>query len=68
MDSLDKEPKLKKMDTIFGTWNIRSLYRAGLLSTVAEISIYTLDLVGEQVRWDRGGSEPAGEYIFWKGE
>jgi hypothetical protein len=70
MDSLDKRPKLKKMDMRFGTWNVRSLYRAGSFMTVVkEISIYKLDLVGVQVIWDRGVTEPAGEYTFflWKG-
>jgi hypothetical protein len=45
------------------TWNVRSLYRAGSLMTVAkETSKYKLDLVGiQEVRWDRGGTEPAGE-------
>jgi hypothetical protein len=33
-DSLDKRPKRKKMDMRFGTWNVRSLYRAGSLRTV----------------------------------
>jgi hypothetical protein len=49
------------MDMRFGTWNVRSLYKAGSLMTVArEISKYELDLVGVQVvRWDRGGTEPA---------
>jgi hypothetical protein len=28
-DSLDKRPKRKKMNMIFGTWNVRSMYRAG---------------------------------------
>jgi hypothetical protein len=35
-DSLEKRPKLRKMDVTFGTWNIRSLYRAGSLITVAK--------------------------------
>jgi hypothetical protein len=35
-DSLDKRPKLKKMDMRFGTWNMRSMYRAGSLRAVAE--------------------------------
>jgi exonuclease III len=55
----------------FGTWNVRSLNRAGSLRAVAEeISKYKLDLVGvQEVSWDRGGTEPAGEYTFlWKGE
>jgi hypothetical protein len=48
------------MDTKFVSWNVRSMYRAGLLRTVAEdISKYKLYLVGVE---DRGGSEPAGKY------
>jgi hypothetical protein len=49
-----------------GTWNIRNLYRAGSLTTVAgEITTYKLDRVGVQgVRWDKGGTKPAGDYIF----
>jgi hypothetical protein len=55
----------KKMDVRSGTWNVRNMYRAGSLWAVAgEISKYKLDLVEVQiVRWDRGGTEPAGEYI-----
>jgi hypothetical protein len=33
-DSLDKGPKQRNMDTRLGTWNVRSLYRAGSLVTV----------------------------------
>jgi hypothetical protein len=33
-----------------------------------EISKYKLDLVGVQVRWDRGGTKPAGEYTFFYGK
>jgi hypothetical protein len=37
------------MDTRFVTWNVRSMYRAGLLRTVAEdISKYELHIVGVQ--------------------
>jgi hypothetical protein len=37
------------MDMGFGEWNVRSLYRARLLMTVAqEISKYKLHLVGVQ--------------------
>jgi hypothetical protein len=36
MDSLDKGPKLNKMDMRFGTLNIRSMYRSALLRTVEE--------------------------------
>jgi hypothetical protein len=65
----DKRPKQKKMDMRFGTCNVRSMYRAGLLRVLAEeISKYKLHLVGVQVRWDRGGTEPAGQYTFFYGK
>jgi hypothetical protein len=49
-DSLDKWPNRKKMDMRFGTWNVRSMYRSGLLRAVMqEITKYKLDLVGVQV-------------------
>jgi hypothetical protein len=39
----------KEKDMRFGTWNVRSMYRAGLLRAVAEeMSKYKLDLVGVQ--------------------
>jgi hypothetical protein len=51
------------------TWNVRSLYRAGSLVTVSwELSKYKFDLVGVQVRWEGGGTEPAGEYTFFYGK
>jgi exonuclease III len=58
------------MDMRFGTWNVRSMYRAGSLGAVAvEISKHKLDLVGVQdVRWNGGGNEPAGEYTFFYGK
>jgi hypothetical protein len=64
---LDKCHKLKKMDMRFFAWNVRSLYRAGSLMTVMEvISKFKLDLVGvQEVRWDRGGTEPGDECTFF---
>jgi hypothetical protein len=57
------------MDMRFGTWNVRSLCRAGSLMTVAkEISKYKLDLVGVEVRWDRNGADSAGVYTFFCGK
>jgi hypothetical protein len=58
------------MDLRFGTWNVRSLYRAGSLMAVASgISKLKLDLVGvQEVRWDGGCTEPAGEYTFFYGK
>jgi exonuclease III len=58
------------MDMRFCTWNVRSLYRAGSLGAVEEeISKYKLDLVGvQEVRWNGGGTESAGEYTFFYGK
>jgi exonuclease III len=52
------------MDIRFGTWNVRSLHRARSLVTVSkELSKYKSDSVGvQEVRWDGGGTELAGEY------
>jgi hypothetical protein len=57
------------MDMRFGTWNVRSLYRSGSLTTVSgELEEYKLDLVGvQEVRWVKGGTEPAGDYTFFYG-
>jgi hypothetical protein len=58
------------MDMRSGMWNVRSLYRAGSLLTVSrELAIYKLDLVGvQEVIWEGGGTEPAGEYTFLYGK
>jgi exonuclease III len=42
------------MDIRFGTWNVRSWYRASSLQTVSkELPKYKLDLVGvQEVRWE----------------
>jgi hypothetical protein len=58
------------MDKRFGTWNVRSLYRAGSLMTVSrELSRYRLDLVGTQeVSWEGSGILPTGEYTFFYGK
>jgi hypothetical protein len=56
----------------FGIWNVRSMYRAASLRVVLvgeEISKYKLALVGvEEVRWDGGGTERAGEHTFFYGK
>ena len=42
-------PKKWKRNMRFGTWNVRSLYRPGSITTAAkELSSYKLDLVGIQ--------------------
>jgi hypothetical protein len=50
----------------FRTWNIISLYRSGSFITAArELPRYIVDLVGAQkVRWDKGGTVRAGDYVF----
>jgi hypothetical protein len=46
------------MDMRFGTWNVRSLHRAGSLMTISrELVRYKLHLVGVQVRWYGKGNE-----------
>jgi exonuclease III len=58
------------MDMRFGTWNVRSLYRAGLVKMLArELEKYKLDLVGvQEVRWEKGGTERTEDYTFFYGE
>jgi exonuclease III len=43
----------------FGTWNVRCMYKAGSLKTVArELRKHKLDLVGvQEVRWEKEGTE-----------
>ena len=50
-----------------GTWNVRSLYRAGSLKAAArELGRYKLDVVGVQEdRWDKGGTVREGDYDFF---
>ena len=51
----------------FGTWNVRSLYRAGSLTAAArELAKYKLDLVGvQEVRWD--GKSRVYNFSYGKG-
>ena len=53
----------------FGTWDVRSLYRAGSITAAArELARYKLDLVGVQdIRWGSGDTVRAGDYIFFYG-
>jgi len=54
----------------FGTCNVRSLYRAGSFTAATrELARYKLDVVGvQEVRWDKGGTVRAGDYIFFYGK
>jgi hypothetical protein len=51
----------------FGVWNVRSLYRAGLLTAAArELARYKLNLVRVlELRWETGGTVRAGDYNFF---
>jgi hypothetical protein len=50
----------------FGTWNVRSLYRSGSISTIArKLTRHKLDLGGVQrVKWDTEGPLRAGDFVF----
>jgi hypothetical protein len=63
------QPKHRRMDMRFGTWNVRSLYRSGSFKTVArELVKYKWDLLSvQEVRWDKGGTERAEDYTFFYG-
>ena len=47
----------RNRDIVLGTWNVRSLYKAGALMAAArELARYKLDLVGvQEVRWEKEG-------------
>ena len=64
------QPKQWKRGVTFGTWNVRSLYGAGLLTAAAmELARYKLDLVGvEEVMWDKVCMVRAGDYNFLYGK
>jgi hypothetical protein len=55
---------------LLGTWNVRSLYRAGsLIAAARELATYKLDLVGvQEVRWDKEGTVKVGDYSFFYGK
>jgi len=46
---LEEVSRNKKRDILLGTWNVRSLYRAGsLMAAARELARYKLDLLGVQ--------------------
>jgi hypothetical protein len=59
-----------RRDIKLGTWNVRSLYRAGYLKAVSrELARYKLVVVGvQEVRWDKEGTVRAGDYNFFYGK
>jgi hypothetical protein len=68
---MEKNPKMgRKTHACYDIFLSISQHRRGSLMGVArEISKPKLHLVGvKEVRWDRGGTEPAGEYTFSYGK
>ena len=57
----------KKRDKRFETWNVGSLYRAGSL-TAATRELARLNLVGVQIRSNKGGTVRVGCYNFFYGK
>ena len=60
----------RNRDILLGTWNVRSLYRAGsLIAAARQLARYKLDLVGvQEVRWEKEGTVKAGDYSFFYGK
>jgi hypothetical protein len=51
------------------TWNVKSLYRSGSLTSVArELVRYRSDLVSVKVRWEKGGTVRERDYTFFCGK
>ena len=68
-DSLVR-PKQQRRDVRYGTWDVRSPYRAGSHTAAArELTIYEVDFVDlQEVRWDKGGTVREGNsnFFLWK--
>ena len=60
----------RNRDILLGTWNVRSLYRAGALMAAArELARCKLDFVGvQEVRWEKEDPVKAGDYGFFHGK
>jgi hypothetical protein len=56
------------MDVRFGTWNVRSLYTIDSSKKVeSDLGRYKL-VEAQEVGWEKGGTERAGDYIFFYGQ
>jgi exonuclease III len=60
----------RNRDILLGTWNVRSLYRAGsFMAATRELARYKLDLVCvQEVRWDKEDTVKVGDYSFFYGK
>ena len=63
----DKVSRKIHREMKLGTWNVRSLYRAGSLKAAErELARYKLDVVGvQEFRWDKEGTGRARNYNFF---
>jgi hypothetical protein len=62
-EEVSRSFRKRKRDILLGTWNFRSLYRAGSLTAAAR------KLVGvQEVRWDKEGTVRVGDYNFHYGK
>ena len=66
LEELSRSSK-RNRDILLGTWNVRSLYRAGsFMAAARQLARYKLDLVVVQdVRWEKEGTVKAGDYSFF---
>jgi exonuclease III len=56
------------MDMRFRIWNVKSLQGRFTGTSRKRNSKYKLDLLAvQEVRWEEGGTEPAGTYTFFYG-
>jgi hypothetical protein len=69
LDGYFERQRQWKMIIRFGTCKVRSLYRAGSVKPVAcKLAKHYLQLVAiQEVRGDKGGSQPAVDYTFFCG-
>jgi len=58
---------VKPKDFTTGTWNMRSLYKAGNLTTaILELERYQLDIIAiQEVRWPGEGNLKTGNYTVF---
>jgi hypothetical protein len=57
------------MDMGYGTWNVQGLNRTGSLTViVSKVAKYKILMAVQEVKWDKVGSEPPGNYKFFHTE
>ena len=68
LEEVSRSHKINR-DILLGTWNVKSLYRAGaLIAAARELARYKLELVGvQEARWEKEGTVKTGDYSFSMG-